>query len=323
MKKLKLLIVISAMLLLTSCGIIGLILPISIIDSIENIDKCIVTFCYNNGHEDEDVYIEKGECIKKPDDPNKDYYDFNGWYLEKNHQTLFDFNTKIVRDITLYADYSLNITSTSVTEQVLATNVVVELYEYNTLLGTVVSSSAITGSGVIYKAENGYYYALTNNHVVYKNNDYNYFDYSVYDYKGNKYYAEVMSNDPNYDLAVVRFKCSNLNIINFALDDPSIASSVVAIGQPRGVTNTITAGSVNRISKVKLDETSRDESNVRFDVIVHSAEIYSGSSGGALLNSKNELVGINFAGAENVAGKCVAAYAIPISKVREYLTIYA
>lgn len=325
MKKLKLIFLLLILFSMTSCGILGVIdIGNSFLNIIESINTYDVTFVYNNGLADKIVQVNKGDKIERPSvDPEKNYFTFTGWYKESTCENEYIFDDSVTKDITLYAGYSLDLTKTTLTEDILKTNVVIEMVERKaSVFGTEVSSRVITGSGVIFKETESKYYALTNNHVVYKDEGYDSFTYSVYDYKGYKYEATLEANKATYDLAIVSFnKTRELNVIEMAEDDAELNTSITAIGQPNGVTNTITTGSIKKYEKVTLDD-SQNESNIKFDVIVHTAEIYSGSSGGALLDSNYKLVGINYAGAENQYGRCIESYAVPINKVKEFIALY-
>ena len=323
MKKLKVLFLIATLFSLTSCGIIGFIeLGEGILDILSN--KCEITYVYNNGTMDYVERVEKGSIPTKPsENPTKRYFIFDGWYKDATYEEEYLFDEAINKDMTLYAGYSLDNTCTTVTEDILKTNIVVELLEENKIFNNTISSSLVTGSGVIFKETETKYYALTNNHVIYKDENYNTYTYSVYDYKGYKYNANLECYQASYDLAIVSFdKIRPLNVIEMANSNPSLYSTAVAIGQPLGVTNTITQGEVKKYGKIVLENSDTDQSNVKFDVITHTAEIYSGSSGGALLNNNNQLIGINYAGAENDYGRCVASYVIPIVRVKEFLINY-
>lgn len=186
------------------------------------------------------------------------------------------------------------------------------------------------GSGVIFsESSNGmYYYVLSNHHVaapnaIYNNSQYT-TSYIIQDYKGNEYTADKLFSSAGYDLAVLRFRKNPnalLKTLQIETVNPDPGKVVVAIGQPDGQSNTITFGQIITYSKITLTDTPVDESNVTFDVINHDAPINSGSSGGVLLNSSLHIVGINYAGSHDDYDNFVRAYAIPVEKVIEYLTL--
>ena len=69
------------------------------------IEAWTVTFNANNGSEEKSVDVEKGKTVKKPADPKKDNYTFEGWYTDKACKKNFDFTTAITGDLTLYAKW--------------------------------------------------------------------------------------------------------------------------------------------------------------------------------------------------------------------------
>ena len=149
-----------------------------------------------------------------------------------------------------------------------------------------------TGSGVIYKHEGGYYYMVTNEHVV--------VDYLtvtvVYEKNGLLFEignsnVEVLGMDEVTDLAVLRFESDeDFNVISFA-DSYDIypGQFVFAIGNPLGfdyygtVTMGVISGTARYVQSGVFDAT----------LIQHDAAISPGNSGGALIDLNGELLGIN------------------------------
>lgn len=200
--------------------------------------------------------------------------------------------------------------------KVLTSNVTVIAY---TITGRKISQ----GSGVIYKQENGNYYALTNNHVIYEG-----FSFGVMDAYGDIWQARIEGYDVNYDLAVVSFKINSENFyyIPKILDfDPKIGANVISITNPQGVINAVSFGKVGEylsIEALDKDYMMTDAgSNVKFDVIRHDAPIDSGSSGGALFDYDYNICGINFASGRGENGKFISGYAVQPTKIIEFLTI--
>lgn len=180
---------------------------------------------------------------------------------------------------------------------------------------------ASQGSGVIFYMDQKNYYVLTNAHVVYDEPSYSHISYYLYDYKGNKITASLHSSDPNYDLAILYFPKGNydLDSLNFAQADPLVGETVISLGQPLGQINTISFGKIIRYQTLNVHDL---KSNVEFQIINHNSPINSGSSGGVLLNTSLEIIGINYAGAGLDNEISLAAYAIPLSKIIEYLDLY-
>lgn len=174
------------------------------------------------------------------------------------------------------------------------------------------------GSGVIFSKQEYYgnvntFYLLTNNHVVS-----NGVSYTVSDCYGKEIPATLVKNDSNYDLAILKFNSSeDYKILNFVSSDVQNGDKVIAVGTPNGQLNAVTFGKVQKYSFVTVEGGELD-SNVNFKVIEHNAPIYSGSSGGVLLNYSFEICGINYATyIENE--KFVLGYAISASKVLEFI----
>lgn len=205
-----------------------------------------------------------------------------------------------------------------VNEDVIKANIMIFNNKYSSFLGLKYKKSNTYGSGVIYKSDDNYYYALTNNHVV--GYDYSYSKQELYieDYNSNRYPAKIVYSDVNYDLAVIRFeKNEDLKVLNISDSSVKVRESVKSMGNPSSIKNVINKGMINCFSYITLNN---EKSKVDFEVIVHSAEIASGSSGGALLNGNNEIIGITFAGVFDNNGNFITGYAIPCEKILEFLS---
>ncbi|MFQ5788762.1 MAG: trypsin-like peptidase domain-containing protein, partial [Thermodesulfobacteriota bacterium] len=138
------------------------------------------------------------------------------------------------------------------------------------------------GSGFII-SEDGY--VVTNNHVVDKADD-----IEVILENGEKYDAEIIGKDPKTDLAILKIEPEEkLIALKFGnSDDLRIGDWVIAIGNPFGLGNTVTAGIVSAEGRV-LGLGSYD------DFIQTDAPINPGNSGGPLFNLEGEVVGVNTA----------------------------
>ena len=174
-----------------------------------------------------------------------------------------------------------------------------------------------------YSVETYDYYVLTNNHVIYKDtSSYNSFSYSVTDAFNVEYNAQVIASDPNYDLAVVKFSSSESYPVRpLATANSMVGDKIIAIGQPSGQKNAITFGEVQGFTKTNITvNPNADKSNVQFEVYRHTAPIENGSSGGAVLDYEFNIVGVNYASSETQSGAHLYSFAIPILKVKEFLT---
>ena len=136
------------------------------------------------------------------------------------------------------------------------------------------------GSGVIIDAKNGY--IVTNAHVI-KNAQ----SITITLSDGRSLRAKIIGYDPLSDLAVLQITAKRLKSASFGDSDKlQIGDSVYAIGSPFGLQQTVTSGVVSALE--------RSEPGIPFDNLIQTdASINMGSSGGALANTKGELVGIN------------------------------
>lgn len=224
-----------------------------------------------------------------------------------------------------------DLTNGVMTESVIEANFTVFLSSYNkNIVGVKTQETSAQGSGVIFYKETtvsqkNTFYILTNNHVIYKNPNYSYHEYSVRDCYGEVYKASLVCYDPNYDLAVVAFTIDkDYKVLTFAEKNAEVGDTVISIGQPLGIINSVTIGKIERYSEVSLEGAegqNSNVSNVKFNVIKHSAPINSGSSGGVLLDKEYNICGINYAAAVVEDDKSfVSGYAIPLDKVKTFLT---
>jgi serine protease DegQ len=142
--------------------------------------------------------------------------------------------------------------------------------------------AASLGSGVIVSPAG---YILTNHHVVEAADE---IEVALSD--GKKLLAKVVGNDPETDLAVLRVEAKNLPAITFGSSDTlRVGDIVLAIGNPFGVGQTVTAGIVSALGRSGLGI------NVFENFIQTDAPINPGNSGGALIDARGNLVGINTA----------------------------
>ncbi len=191
-----------------------------------------------------------------------------------------------------------------------------------------IKNNSGSGSGVIFKEDENYYYALTNYHVLQNEDSQIVYDYTNNEYKNsvlNTSRVNVLCKSSDYDLAVIRFcKIDSypLKVLSFAENDVVIDDKVIAIGAPKGNINAVTCGKIlNTKTTVHMDDKSSGFSNVKFEVLLHDAYLNEGSSGGLLMNYNYQIVGINFAVTKDSQGNVDNAVAIPVSKVKEFLQL--
>jgi len=165
------------------------------------------------------------------------------------------------------------------------------------------------GSGVIATADG---YVLTNNHVVQAADE-----ILVALGDGRRVEAKLVGADPETDLAVLRIDAPKLPVITFGRsEDLRVGDVVLAIGNPFNVGQTVTMGIVSALGRTGLD-LSRYESYIQTD-----AAINQGNSGGALVDTHGNLVGINTAIFSRSGGSIGIGFAIPttiITQVMEQL----
>jgi len=173
---------------------------------------------------------------------------------------------------------------------------------------------AITGSGSgVIISQDGY--IVTNNHVV---EDANKIEVTLNDKR--TYTAEVIGKDPTTDLALLKIKENNLLFMNYGnSDNVKVGEWVLAVGNPFNLTSTVTAGIISakarNINILKNDPgkgLNPIESYLQTDAAVNP-----GNSGGALVNTKGELIGINSAIASNTGSYTGYSFAIPVNMARK------
>ncbi|MEN9714178.1 MAG: hypothetical protein RLZZ164_842 [Actinomycetota bacterium] len=174
-------------------------------------------------------------------------------------------------------------------------------------------SSGGNGSGE-FLTEDGY--ILTNNHVVTLDGQSASGAIEVKTYDGKIFQAKLVGSDPTNDLAVIKIDAkTTFTPIKFADSDKlNVGDSVVAIGAPLGLENTVTQGIISALNRTIQVQSSAVTSQsgqgglqllngqqtsagnvVNLDVIQTDAAINPGNSGGALINQQGELIGVNCA----------------------------
>jgi Do/DeqQ family serine protease len=161
------------------------------------------------------------------------------------------------------------------------------------------------GSGVIIDAERGL--VLTNNHVV-RNAE----RIGVALADGRRLEAKLVGADPPTDIALVSIAASGLLELPLGnSDELEIGDYVVAIGNPFGLGQTVTAGIVSALGRAGLGIEGYEE------FIQTDAAVNPGNSGGALVNIDGRLVGINTAIVSRAGGKVGIGFAIPTNMARD------
>lgn len=168
-----------------------------------------------------------------------------------------------------------------------------------------------SGSGVIISDDG---YVVTNNHViedatrveiVMSNNE--------------RYYAKIIGKDPSTDLALLKIKAKNLPFLGYGNSDlTSTGEWVLAVGNPFDLASTVTAGIIS--AKARNIGILRDRNNLQIESFIQTdAAVNPGNSGGALVNLKGELIGINSAIATTTGGYAGYSFAIPVNLVKKIM----
>ncbi|MEW6585157.1 MAG: DegQ family serine endoprotease, partial [Nitrospirota bacterium] len=162
------------------------------------------------------------------------------------------------------------------------------------------------GSGVIVD-KNGY--ILTNNHVV-KGAD----EIKVKLSDNREFTGKVIGSDPQTDLAVVKIDSDNLPVLKLGDSDRlQIGETVLAVGNPFGLNQTVTSGIVSATGRANVGIADYE------DFIQTDAAINPGNSGGALVNVSGELVGINTAIFSTSGGYQGIGFAIPSNMAKSVM----
>jgi S1-C subfamily serine protease len=169
------------------------------------------------------------------------------------------------------------------------------------------------GSGVVIDPQG---YVLTNNHVVSTAVTDPQAKVTAVFIDGTRAQAKVVGTDPKTDLAVIKVNVPNPTVLQFGnSDNLQPGDSVIAVGSPLGLENSVTAGIVSALHRPVTAQGDNGEPPVTYDAIQTDAPINRGNSGGALVDSTGALIGINSSirtdGADGTGGSIGIGFAIP------------
>ena len=163
-----------------------------------------------------------------------------------------------------------------------------------------------TGSGVIISPDG---YIITNYHVIENSTE-----VIVTTNDNKEYEAEIIGYDEVYDIAVLKINSDlNLNYVFFGDSDSTLVGEwVLAVGNPYRLNSTVTAGIISSKSRDLNEYDQKNQSFIQTDAAVNF-----GNSGGALVNIKGELIGINTLIQSMTGGYVGYSFAVPSNTVRK------
>ena len=178
------------------------------------------------------------------------------------------------------------------------------------------STAQATGSGIII-SEDGY--ILTNNHIVSSSSDNDFYEVSsatkvtvkLFN-DDTEYEAKIIGTDEQTDLAVIKIDKTDLPKAEFADSDSiKVGEFAMAVGNPLGMESSITCGVVSAVNRKITDSDGNTYTLIQTD-----AAINAGNSGGALVNSQGQVIGINTLKlqGEGIEGM---GFAIPINSTED------
>ena len=194
-------------------------------------------------------------------------------------------------------------------------------YNVNSLISmfgrqTQATTAQASGSGIII-SEDGY--ILTNNHIVSTSSEESYYEVSeatkvTVTLFGDEteYEAQIIGTDEQTDLAVIKIDKTGLTKAEFAdSDNIKVGEFAMAVGNPLGLESTITCGVVSAVNREVTDSDGKTYTLIQTD-----AAINAGNSGGALVNSQGQVIGINTLKLEGTGIEGMG-FAIPINSTED------
>lgn len=235
-----------------------------------------------------------GVCFGVPSIKEK-LFNSNNATLENDSSSSSSQSNNSSYDATLMDIAEYSETSVAVAESVLPSVVGITV-TYNVSSFGQTGTASATGSGVII-SEDGY--IITNNHVINASSSSSYYQITeatsikVHIYGDDddvQYDATVVGSDSDSDLAVLKIETNDtLTAITIGdSDNLKVGEFVMAVGNPLGLDSSVTCGVISALNREVTDSEGNTYTTIQTD-----AAINSGNSGGALVNSKGELIGIN------------------------------
>jgi Do/DeqQ family serine protease len=168
-----------------------------------------------------------------------------------------------------------------------------------------------SGSGVIISDDG---YIVTNYHVIEDATN-----IEVVMGNNQRFFAKIIGIDPSTDLALLKVKAKDLPFVPYGnSDDLRLGEWVLAVGNPFDLTSTVTAGIVS--AKARNIGILAAKNNLQIESFIQTdAAVNPGNSGGALVNLRGELIGINSAIATATGSYSGYSFAIPVSLVKKVM----
>lgn len=237
---------------------------------------------------------------------------------EESTTSLSDFfNNSSSENRNLVSLSSLSETGISVASKVQPSIVGITVeYAVNSVFNSSSSTATAEGSGIIIR-EDGY--ILTNNHVVNSSSSSSFYEVgdaskvTVYLHNDETpYEGTIVGTDEQTDLAVIKIEKTGLTAAELGDSDAvQVGEFAMAIGNPLGMESSVTSGVISAVNREITDT-----DGTTYTLIQTDAAINSGNSGGALVNSDGQVIGVNFL---KVSGTGVEGlgFAIPINDAKE------
>lgn len=189
-------------------------------------------------------------------------------------------------------------------------NITTSTVEFDRMMGLPIAGQG-SGSGSVIDRQG---HILTNNHVV---EDAQEIEVTMAD--GSTYPAELIGADAEYDMAVIKINAPTEELFPIKLGQSEglrVGQKAFAVGNPFGLEGTLTIGIVSSLNR---SVPSRAAGRAMTGMIQTDAAMNPGNSGGPLLNSNAEMIGMNVAIASRIGQNSGVGFAIPVDRVRRFL----
>lgn len=222
-----------------------------------------------------------------------------------------NFNTQLI-SLQGYSDTAIGVAK-KVQPSIVAISVE---YSVNSIFNRSSGTVTAKGSGIII-SEDGY--ILTNNHVVNSTSTSSFYEVeeaskvTVKLYNDNtEYEAKIIGTDEQTDLAVIKINKTGLTAAELGdSDGVQVGEFAMAIGNPLGLSSSVTSGIISAVNREVTDEDGNTYVAIQTD-----ASINSGNSGGALVNSQGQVIGVNTLKLSGTGVEGVG-FAIPINSTKD------